>query len=575
MQIAQVVPDLATFAVDDGFSYAVPNGTPIGVGSIVRVPLGNRRVRGFVVGTRDGDTDGLKKVAAVSGDMPVFDERLLQTLRWASLHYVAPLSVLLGKASPPNLPRRPSAPTYEAVDARQAVGVGAGRTAPLHLDDEAAAVSLAAQAAGRNNSCLLVASTVVDAIRISEQLGPLLGARVATAWSQMSAAAVTKSWARLAGVPGTVLVGTREAAWWPAVSLEAAIVVDDGRRGHKDRQTPTAHARDVLRRRGAVERFLVATTGRVPTTDAVGAGFEVMAQPGRLWPLVEVVDRSEDPPGSGVVGSRARSAIRSTAGRGEKTFVLCRTRGFSVRCVRCRALRQCVSCQTTVGRSEKCPRCETVPGSCVNCGSDRFEPAASSVPQVLKEVATVVGGKAGLAGSSSLVEVGTERDMPEPGSLALAVAVDGDGWAFAPHFRAAEDAVRLMARLAGTVRKGRSNRALVQTSVPEHRVYEALRRGSADTFLGEELELRTKDGFPPAGELMAVEIEGEADAHAELEQGVAGEGQILGPAVVGSRTRWLIAGSDLRRVKIALRPVVQSWREAKTRVRIDADPIDL
>ena len=62
---------------------------------------------GFVVDVRRREVSGLKEVAAVSGAVPVFDERLLQTLRWAAIHYVAPLAAVLAKAAPPNLPKRP------------------------------------------------------------------------------------------------------------------------------------------------------------------------------------------------------------------------------------------------------------------------------------------------------------------------------------------------------------------------------------------------------------------------------------------------------------------------------------
>ena len=80
------------------------------VGSIVRVPLGGRRSRGWVVSTAEGDPKGLKELLAVSGDLPVFGPELLGVLRWAAIHYVAPLATLLSKAGPPNLPRHIPSP---------------------------------------------------------------------------------------------------------------------------------------------------------------------------------------------------------------------------------------------------------------------------------------------------------------------------------------------------------------------------------------------------------------------------------------------------------------------------------
>ena len=119
IRVAQVVPELPTFAVDDGFAYRIPDTLgEVSVGSVVRVPLGGRRVRGYVVDLREVEPGGrpLKDIMAVSGDYTVFDARLLQTLRWSAMHYVAPLGAVLGRAAPPNLPRRRVGEDFPAVE---------------------------------------------------------------------------------------------------------------------------------------------------------------------------------------------------------------------------------------------------------------------------------------------------------------------------------------------------------------------------------------------------------------------------------------------------------------------------
>jgi len=108
-----VVPDIPTFAVDNGFSYRVPPALldQVMVGSVVRVPLAGRRVRGYVVGLETEDEASgarkLREVRSVSSTVPVFTEAMLPSLRWAAAHYVAPLAVVLAKSAPPNLPKRP------------------------------------------------------------------------------------------------------------------------------------------------------------------------------------------------------------------------------------------------------------------------------------------------------------------------------------------------------------------------------------------------------------------------------------------------------------------------------------
>ena len=103
--IARVVPDVPSFAVDDGFRYAIPPDIDVEVGAMVRVPLGGRKVRGFVVGIESGEERDLKPIRARSGKRAIFDARLLQTLRWVAHHYVSPLSTVLKRAAPPNIPR--------------------------------------------------------------------------------------------------------------------------------------------------------------------------------------------------------------------------------------------------------------------------------------------------------------------------------------------------------------------------------------------------------------------------------------------------------------------------------------
>ena len=115
---------------------------------------------------------------------------------------------------------------------------------------------------------------------------------------------------------------------------------------------------------------------------------------------------------------------------------------------------------------------------------------------------------------------------------------------------------------------------MVQTSMPDHPIIAALRSGRPLDFLQNELSARARDGFPPAGELLALDLrEPPAEADAQLRD-VAGA-EVLGPADTGEGQRWLLQGKDLGDARVRLRGLVQSWRDAGVRVRIDVDPSDL
>jgi primosomal protein N' (replication factor Y) len=176
----------------------------------------------------------------------------------------------------------------------------------------------------------------------------------------------------------------------------------------------------------------------------------------------------------------------------------------------------------------------------------------------------------------SAVGVGSEADLAGLAPVDLAVAVDADGLILGSHFRAAEEALRVLARLAGRVGPGAERRALIQTSLPEHPVIVALRRGDPIGFLESELEQRRRMGFPPAAELMIVEMRGTVPEQAEGALRIAAEeATVMGPAPRRGGLRWLIQGNDLTRFRHDLRPLVQRWRDAGATVRIDTDPLEL
>lgn len=555
------------------------------------MPLGGRRVRGYVIERREGSGEGLKEVLGTSGDLGVFDRELLEVLRWAAVHYVAPMATVLGKAAPPNLPRRiPPAelPELEAAalgplpELAEAGAAGRHARAGYWLGSGPWGDALAAAAApilAADRSVMVVAPSRVEASRLAERLAERFGARVALASSGIGNAEVTEAWCRAATIPGILLVGTREVALWPVHSLGLGVMVEEGRRGMKDKATPTIHAREVLWRRSSVERFPLLLCGPVPTGEAVARGPTVTraGESGRVWGLVEVVDRRDDPPGRGVVSERVRRALHAAVRDGRRVFVFTDRRSPATRCVRCRRLRMCGECGARPDRSPACPRCGAVLGACPHCGGERFEALGSGLGRVVAELTGVLGrDRVGEIGSGRPVLVGTERDLPMLGPVDLSVVVDADGLLRAPNYRALEDGLRLMARVVAAAGRGRGRRAMVQTADPQHPAIAALRRGDPMEAIEQDVAMRVDLGLPPGGELVVLEVsDASGDLDAELRAGLGGRAGIHGPAENEQRIRWLIQGRDLRAARIALRALVHDWRDRGVRVRVDADPIDL
>jgi primosomal protein N' (replication factor Y) (superfamily II helicase) len=575
----RVIPDVPSFAVDDGFAYSVPDGLDLGVGDIVRVPLGGRRVRGWVIGETGLDSGRrLRAVLSRSGDLPVFDRPMLGVLRWAAGHYVAPMASVLAKVTPPNLPR--VGPEVAGFVAPGSAGAAGGRALSVWVGPDRWSEPIGARAesvVSRGQSVIVVAPTWAEASAIGSGLEARLPGTVVVASSHLSAAEVTAAWVEAATTPGRVVVGTREVGWWRAPSLGLAVVVGEGRRGMKDKATPTVHARDLLLKRGSVERFPVVLCDQVPSAEAL-LRVSAVERPvaGRAWGLVEVVDRRHDASPGTPLGETAVAAVRATVADGRRVLLFTHRRVTAQRCVSCRELRRCAVCGAAPGAGPACARCGTASGPCSACGGERFEALGSGVSRLVAEAARIVGrGRVGEAGATTPVVVGTERDLPGL-SVDVTVVVDADGLLMAPTYRAAEDGLRLLARAVSAAGAGSGRKAVVQTMQPDHPALRALKAGDATEFVRSDGEERSRLGFPPGGELIAVETRGLLDGwRDQLTEAIGSRATVLGPAPAGDRQRWLVQARDLTAARVVLRSVVAQWREGGVRVRVDADPLDL
>ena len=583
-----MVPDIPTFAVDDGFAYRVPSALAdrVTVGSLVRVPLAGRRVRGYVIGMeRDsGDLDPrkLKDVRSVSSPIPVFAEAMLPSLEWAAWYYVAPLARVLAKTGPPNLPKRlpplelPSVPRCDGpvpAVAEAATAGGPSRTVQVVVGTGWADLIRGTIAAPlrAEKSVLVVAPSAVEGSRLASRLVADFGSRVLDV-AEQDPASVTSAWSHAATQGGLVVVGTMRVSWWPVMNLSMLVLVEDGRRGMKERQTPTVAVRALARVRAVAERLQLVLVGRVPTVQSLHEGTEVIRVPGRLWAPVEIVDRSEDPPGGGVLTARARVAIASTRRRGGRVLVFTHRRGYApaARCVGCRRLRNCPECGSRPDHRDTCPRCEAVVGACRSCGGSRFEPLGAGVGRIVEELHGLVGEEVGEVAAGRPVMVGTERDLVNVPPVDLAVVVDADGLVRGTNYRATEDALSVLARVAATVHQRGGRWVMLQTADRRHPVYAALRRADPFPFLEDELVARRRFSLPPCGEVMVVEVEGTDDP--SIMDGVIEGATVYGPSREAARIRWIVQDHDLWDVKERLRVTVRRLRDQGCKVRVDVDP---
>ncbi len=87
-----------TVRVERPLTYAVPSGLDVGLGDVVRVPLGPREAYGFVISAPRAASarNGVREIVGRPGGPPAFDADALALARWMSARYCCSLGEALG-----------------------------------------------------------------------------------------------------------------------------------------------------------------------------------------------------------------------------------------------------------------------------------------------------------------------------------------------------------------------------------------------------------------------------------------------------------------------------------------------
>ncbi|MGH9051157.1 MAG: hypothetical protein ACRDY4_15620 [Acidimicrobiia bacterium] len=599
-RVCRVRPDLP--AVDRAFDYRVPGplAAVVRVGTIVRVPLHGRRVRGWVVADGvepEAGVDRILPLAKVVSAGPPAD--VVALCEWAAWRYGGPVSALLGAASPPNVVTAGSEP-----EAAAAV------FPPIALPD------VVAQARERQRACLAwppavdrrelvlgLLATEGSTIVVVPAAGrvPLLvrqlerdGRTAVVLGSDLPAAQRSVMWDRTrAGA--CVVVGGRLAVLAPVPDLEAVVVLDEGDEALKEERTPAWNARELAVERAARTGARVTLVSPAPTVEAQALAGGDALRPARLlersgWPVVEVVDPRHEPPGRALLTTRLTTALQDVLATptGRAVCVLNRKgRARFLVCGNCGELARCERCGAAVTEAEVglvCARCgATRPRVCLVCHDTRLRGRRLGVTRLVEELAALlprarvvqVGAGDEPPPPTAQVLVGTEAVLhrtPPHRPVLLCVFLEFDQELLATRYRTAEQALWLLARAARLVgpRSG-PGRVLVQTRVPDHEVLVAARRADPTVVGVAERTRRQALGFPPFGGL--AEISGEPAAVAAACAELAGRPDltVLGPS--GTPPRALVQATTVDRLCDALAAVDFSAARAHGRLRVEVDPL--
>lgn len=592
-------------AVERRFDYLTPS--EVTVGTMVRIDLHGRRVGGWVIAVDVEPPAGmaLKLLAKVTGLGP--PAHVVDLAGWAAHRWAGRPAHLLRTASPPAVVRTLPPPAVHpgpgAVAPEGGVDLTGLLAAPgavvVRRPPAADRWPLLVAVAAAGPALILVPSTAL-AGRLADRLRRA-GVPAVALVDDGTPTARGQAWA-VAAAGGSVVVGTRSAVWAPCPdrgpgASQTIVVVDEHDESHQGQRAPTWHARDVAVERARRAGIPCLLLSPVPSLAALAHG-AAAGRPARLpnpaaeragWPVVEVIDRRDEDPTRGGLWSPRTAHLLADRSRGRAVALLNRTgRAQLLACASCGAVAACARCGAVVGQPEpgglRCRACAAErPVVCLACAGSRMKLLRAGVTRAVEELAAMVREPVLEVTGTTPDEAVTDADAPRAmvgteavlhrlpaASVGVVAVLDLDQELLAPRYRAAEQALALLARAARTL-GGRvdGGRLAVQTRWPEHPAVQAVLRGDPDLLAVPEARRRVELGYPPAAALAVVSGAAaprwaEAAARAEATAAWPAGTEVLGPA----DGRWLVRAP----APDVLADVLASIERPPGRLRVEVDP---
>ena len=388
--------------------------------------------------------------------------------------------------------------------------------------------------------------------RFREALGPVM----TVIHSRMSDGERRDGLAALVTGEKRVVIGVRSAILAPMENVGLIIVDEEHDGSYKQSDIdPRYHARDVAVMRAHFQKALVVLGSATPSFEsyhnALVKKYRLVTLARRFGaaklPRVEIVDmcREHRENNWAVLSRELHRRISETLIDRRQIILLLNRRGFSalLLCKQCGHTHVCPHCSVKLTyhktghdlQCHQCGHCEPAPELCPRCKGEQLLYKGTGI-QKAEEYLKAEFPEARLirmdqdttrqkgahlhilekfARQEADILLGTQmvsKGLNFPG-VALVGVLQADIGLHFPDFRASEKTFQLLAQVAGRAgREDSSGEVIIQTYVPEDPCILAARDHDFTGFYNREIGAREGLGYPPAGKLIRIVVQGEAEA---------------------------------------------------------------
>jgi len=614
---------------------------------IVRAHLKNVLLRGVVIGeARPPEHGEIKDLCDVEYDAPILNDALTKLLCWMSDYYLAEHGLVLKHFLPGELFSRqerrkrnrslpkgqePLAPRAIPLDntpiddalcrrVTEAIRGGTFKTFLLHAPTTLYPRAFLRRIIGDSRNGIVIVPEMHSLSALYTCLHDAFGERICLYHGGLSPARKRSALEKILSGHIDIVMGTRIAVFAPLKRVSFIAVLDEHSPSYKEQKIPSYHGRDVAVMRGLFENATVLLASIAPSVESFfncRQGKYTLLRPRESGDKrrIRLVDMRYEKRGRFSLSRISTDKTASCLKRDGKVLFLINRRGYAtlLACEECGHVEECPTCAIPLvyhkqDTALKCHYCgfvrPRVPELCRICGGHAIRLLGIGTQRVQEDVDRLFGVKSLRIDRDRMISTGTLRTRMRPAEMpdarlvigttlmsrwlsrgaeySLAVLLNADSFLNRADFRSAERAFQEIATVLDAVRY--DGEVLIQTRMPDHYVFEALKRGDHELFYREEIRKRRSLLYPPFSRVIVLACVSSRNASAHMEQIRAqgyGDVTVLGPAVSGQKTkgiehRWLLKSPRREHLHAATRRIMKALKESKDiRITIDVDPVDL
>jgi len=464
-----------------------------------------------------------------------------------------------------------------------------------------------------------------------ERFKSRFGKDVAVRHSRLSLGERYDQWRLIKDGGIKVVVGTRSAVFAPLERLGLIVIDEEHENSYKSEITPKYHAREIARKRCAMENAVLLYGSATPSIEtyyrAKCGEMELLEMDARannmLLPSVEIVDmREELNEGNRSIFSRKladeiRKNVESRQQtllflnrRGHASFVLCRNCGYVLKCMNCNVSMTyhsheerliCHYCGYTVKNPSVCPKCGSGYIRHFGTGTQRVEEEVkkqfpgSSVIRMDADTTTYKNSHEEILKTfrekNINIMIGTQmiakgHDFP---NVTLVGVLAADSMLNSGDYNSSERTFQLITQVAGRAGRGKTpGKVIIQTYNTEDFSILAACKHDYKSFYHQEIMMRKALNYPPFTNISTLILSGASDRQtfsmAKELKGLIKERidqagydvEVLGPArapltKIKNKYRWriVIKQKDLNRITSLLREISDIFYSRKQNKGVD------